>query len=474
MNKLNHTKRYQYYFEQIAQIPHGSKNELALSNYLVEFAKEHNLECIQDEMKNVIIWKDAQHLHDSAYVMLQAHIDMVCEKNLDSDHDFENDPIELIVDSHFVRANGTTLGADDGHGVAMMLALLEDKTSHMPPLECVFTVEEEIGLFGAIALDPKLLRSKRMISLDGGGENFTLTSSAGGQRADITLSSKKSVLSETALKVSVRGLQGGHSGGQIDKGLANSVVIMARLLNELLVLEPRLNSVVGGSKDNAIPRECDALVVVDIDKAKDKLVPLIAALKQEYAQCEPDFDVFLETEVACDSFDVEYTKNLINMMMLVPNGVLAMSQTFESLVEASQNLGVIVTDANSIKMTVSMRSSNDSQLDYMENVLRVVSSVFNADLHLSSRYPGWSYVADSPLRELFAKTYEALYQIPVDMNGTHGGLEAGVFYSHVPGMDIITVGPKVEGIHTPQEIMDLASFDRTYAVLKELLSRMEK
>lgn len=473
MNKLDHNKRYQFYFEQIAQIPHGSKNELALSNYLVEFAKEHQLEYVQDDMKNVIIWKTAQDCNITDYIMLQAHIDMVCEKNLDSNHDFENDPIKLIVEDKYVKADGTTLGADDGHGVAMMLAILEDKTSKMPPVECVFTVEEEIGLFGAIGLDGNLLRSKRMISLDGGGENFTLTSSAGGQRADLELVGTRSTINQTALKISVRGLQGGHSGGQIDKGLANSVVIMGRLLNEVISLNPQICHVEGGSKDNAIPRECDALILVDIEKACERLNRLIIDLKQEYALTEPNFEVFLDTQSVSEAFDVEYTQHLIQIMMLIPNGVHAMSVVFDGLVEASQNFGVIVTNDNSVKMTISMRSSIESQLDYMENVLKTISTIFGATLNLSSRYPGWAYVANSPLRDLFVETYESMYHIPVGMNGTHGGLEAGVFLGHVPGMDIITMGPKVEGIHTPEEIMDLESFDRTFDTLKELLSRME-
>ncbi len=469
---LDHTKRAQFFFEEIAKIPHGSKNEKALSDYLVSFAKEHGLEHIQDEMNNVIIWKQAQHSNATDYLMMQAHIDMVCEKNKDVDHDFEKDPIQLMIQDGWVTAKGTTLGADDGFGVAMMMALLEDKTSVMPPIECIFTVEEEIGLFGAAGIDPKLLRAKRMISLDGGGENFTLTTSCGGQRGHMTFNATKEAVSASGLHIAVRGLHGGHSGGSIDKGLGNSLVIMARLLNEIKSLNPRIGIVEGGSKDNAIPRESDAFVAVDATQAKAMLLPLIDAIKAEYAHTEEGFFVELKDVTVDGLFDQTFSKNLIELMLLMPHGVLSFSPVFDNLVEASQNFGVMSTEGNDVKVTVSMRSSIDSQLDYMANVLVTITHLYGGIISLDSRYPGWAYVAESPIRDLFVETYESMFDKKVQQGGAHGGLETGIFKSYVPEMDIITMGPVTEGAHTPEERMNLASYDRVYDVLKEMLRRM--
>lgn len=468
---LNHEKRAQFYFEEIAKIPHGSKNEAALSQYLVDFAVKHELEYKQDEMKNVIIWKKGN-ANNNDYVMFQAHIDMVCEKNKDVNHDFETDPIQLIVENGWVRANGTTLGADDGFGVAIMLALLEDQSSSMPPLECIFTVEEEIGLFGAAAIKPEDLRAKRMISLDGGGENFTLTTSAGGQRGHMAFKGNK--LDETAagIHIAVRGLHGGHSGAMIDKGLGNSLVIMSRLLNEIKDLNPRISSVEGGSKDNAIPRESDAMIAVDASKAKAKLLPLIKAIKEEYMHTDELFYVDIEDASVTGLFDESFSQELIEVMMLMPHGILTFSPVFEGLVEASENFGVMSTIQDEVQITVSMRSSIDSQLDYMANVLTIITKQYGGSIVLDSRYPGWAYSAISPLRDLFVETYESMYDKKVDMNGAHGGLETGIFKSYVPSMDIITMGPIAHGAHTPEERMELASFDRIYDVIVMMLKKM--
>lgn len=473
MRLLDENKPWQYYFEEISKIPHGSKNELALSNYIVAFAQKYNLSYHQDAMKNVIIWKEAQNCQVEDYVMLQAHLDMVCEKTSNSLHDFENDPIELIVEDGYVRANNTTLGADDGFGVAMMLSLLQDNESVMPPLECVFTVEEEIGLFGAIALDATLLRSKRMISLDGGNENFTLTSSSGGQRANIIFQGNLKETCKTGLKIVVSGLQGGHSGGDINKGFLNAIKLLASLLGQIDLDGFEISYIEGGAKDNAIPRDSIVkFVVSDLNKAQIQLEQEIKKLVKEHKTIEPNLNITICSCELNQTFDTDFSKNLIKTLIDFENGVNTMSAVFENLVESSQNLGVITTVDNKINIAISMRSSNDLILEEMTKKLLLLVTSHNATVDFTGRYPSWAYVEHSKLRDLFCKTYFDIYGVEVILDGTHGGLEAGVFCQLVKDIDIITVGPKTYGIHTPTEKMDLASFDRTYSVLEKLLNRL--
>ena len=441
---LNHEKAHQKYFEEMTAIPHGSYHEQAYSAYLVAFAKEHGLKWIQDELYNVIIYKDASAgYEDHAPVLLQAHTDMVCEKNKDTDFDFEKDALKLYIED--------------------------------PPLECVFTVQEEVGLFGAMALKKEYFQAKRMINLDDGGENATCTTSAGG--VNVIMQKERILVPHdgNGYQIDVFGLHGGHSGGEIDKEHGNANKLLARVLFTLnRRYGVQLSWIQGGIKDNAIPREASAAFVCQADletvAACVQEMKTIFAKELEFSDAGVDVAV---KEVACDGvLCIEDSEEVITLLMTLPNGLRHHSMSIEGLSTASSNIGVVTTQEEAIIINASLRGAMESYVDTLAMEMDALAEVFGFHSEHEARYPAWSYRADSPMRECLKAVCQKVLGKELQLVAVHGGLECGVFKAMDEDMDIVTMGPKMQDIHTPQEALDLASFDATFTLLRAYLEEL--
>ncbi len=464
------------FFEEICKYPHGSFNEKPLSDYLVSFAKERGLRYIQDEMYNVVIYKEGSAGYENApAVLLQAHMDMVPEKNVDSDHDFLVDPIEIRLEDGWIYANNTTLGADDGHGVAYMLTLLDENDYNHPPLECAFTVQEEVGLFGAQNLKKEYFTARNYICLDGGGEHTTLISSAGGRRAALVKSYETIEVFGDVYTLKIRGLKGGHSGGNIDKELGNSNKIAARILYHLQKeCKIQLVRIDGGLQDNAIPRECDAIFVSCNNSKVDEIISAQSkAIKTLLEFSDEGFYIEVEKEERkVHAYSVEDSKQFVTFMYLLPNGLLSKSMKIPGLTLTSLNMGIVKTVKNQVEINYSLRSAINESIDEMAYALEELCNLYDVDIQFDASYPGWNFKDINPLRDALMAVYKEKYQKDMISVAAHGGCECGVFDSLLDPVNIISYGPITESIHTPAERMDLASFERCYKVLKELLTRL--
>lgn len=473
---LNHDIAHHKYFEEMTRIPHGSFHEEAYSNYLVAFAKEHGLRYIQDEMFNVIIYKDAASGYETHEpVLLQAHIDMVCEKNKDTQFDFEKDALQLYIENGFLKAKGTTLGADDGVGVAYILSILADKDAKHPALECAFTVQEEVGLFGALALRKEYFSANRMINLDDGGENATCTTSAGGMNVIL----KKERIAVPAYgngyRIDVSGLSGGHSGGEIDKEKGNANKLLSRAL---FMLHKQygisLSRIQGGLKDNAIPREAGAVFVSDAEF--DQIAAYVQSVEKIFKQELEFSDAHVHMEIKeCevkDVLSVEDTEEVLSLLLTLPNGLRHRSMNIEGLSVASSNVGVISTSDDEIMVNVSLRGAMESYVDTFAMEIDTLADVYGFESVHEARYPSWSYRSESNMRDTLKKVCKNVLGKELRMMAVHGGLECGVFKAMNENIDIVTMGPKMQDIHTPDEALDLASFDATFTLLKSYLEEL--
>lgn len=472
------TKRHCYYFNETTKIPHGSFNEKALSDYIVEFAKNNGLRYVQDESYNVVVYKDASKgYEDKEPLILQAHIDMVCEKNKDSSHNFETDPLDLYVEDGLLKARGTTLGADDCAGAAYMLAILEDKTLAHPALECIFTTMEEVGLIGATRLDKNVFTAKRMISLDGGGETATMLTSAGGCRCDIIRNIEWVENNEPTYSLAIRGLAGGHSGGEIHKEKGNANQLAIRVLKEAMIAgnDATLVDFNGGLKENAIPRESD-IIFTSSSSLEDLTKAILAsetAIKEELEFSDSGFTVeFNKVDTASKKMSKESSDDIIDYVYLMPNGFRHKSMAIEGLTITSLNIGVVETKEDHIVLHVSLRSAIDSGMDNLIGILSTLARRLGFRVETGARYPGWNYSTVSPMRDTFSKVVKDIYDQELVLIAAHGGCECGVFKGFEPEMDIISVGPKCAFIHTPDEQLDLASFDRTYTLLCSIMAAL--
>lgn len=474
-------KKVLYYFEELTKIPHGSGNVQAISDYLVNFAKQQGVRYIQDEARNVIIWKEASPgYEDAPVVMIQGHMDMVCEKNAESSHDFFNDALELRMVGDDLMANGTTLGGDDGVAVAYAMALIADKEAKHPALELVITTEEETGMDGAKALDMTGLKASYLINIDSEDEGVVLCSCAGGMRQNCTLPLQRVPERGTAVKVSLTGLYGGHSGAEIDKNRMNSVYVMTRMLFELREkAEYSLLDFYGGCKDNAIPREAFAVVVTDEAEAallKKEAELLAAKYKEELASMEPGFSLEAELEKT-DTYEVLSTvsfEKLLFFLMQAPNGIQRMSGDIPGLVESSLNLGIFKLEEETAVFDFSLRSSSKTYKYFMRDKVEYLIDFLGGESVTHSEYPAWEYRRKSKLRELFREVYTGLYQKEPKMEAIHAGLECGLFAEKMPELDMISIGPDMKDIHTPQESLNLPSTIRMYQFLEKLLERMNE
>ena len=463
------------FFEDLAAIPHGSRNTRAVSDYCAAFAKERGLEHYQDAAGNVIIIKEASAGYEAAEpIILQGHLDMVCEQAPDCQKDMEAEGLDLRTDGDTVWAEGTTLGGDDGIAVAMALAVLDDDSLPHPRVEAVFTTDEEIGMLGAQVIDVSPLRGRKLLNIDSETERLFTVSCAGGNMTHCTLPVGRAPFSGAALTVTVGGLAGGHSGVEIDKGRANSSMVCGRVLLALSRrTELRLVSVAGGLKDNAIPRETAATVVVsDPAAARAAAQAAEAALQNEYRTADPGVFVRVEDAAPRETpMDAESTARALCLLSCAPNGVQEMSFDVPGLVQTSLNLGVLTTEADCVKATFSIRSSVDTQKDMVKERLRCLLEQLGGTVEVTGDYPGWAYRADSPLRGLMVEVFREQYGREPQIEAIHAGLECGLFAGKLPGLDCVSIGPDLTGIHTPRERMDVASVQRVWAFVTEVLRR---
>ena len=462
-------KRALEIFEDICAIPHGSGNESGVADYICRFAEKNSLFCLRDETGNVFVRKCATAGYEGAEpILLQGHMDMVCEKNSDSTHDFLKDGLSLSVKDGFLWADGTTLGADNGIAVAMMLALLE--IDGHPTLECLFTVEEETGLAGAKGFDCSYVTAKQMINLDSEEEWQVTAGCAGGCRTEVDFRyiAREISTGYTCLDVAITGLSGGHSGAEIHCGKTNAIIAMGRLLGTACeAAKVNLVSITCNGKDNAIARECFATVATDNAEAF-KLAVLTEAEKIRPELCTDDIGFSVAVSASKNTekmLDGNTTKNIIALLVTVKTGVIKMSNHINGLVEYSRNVGVAETDNEKIKLTFSSRSSVEAQLDLSCRELDMLCGALGAESHHYARYPGWEYSPASPLRDRYIAAFKKLYGKDLTVGVIHAGLECGILSSKMNGMDIISIGPNMYDIHSPNEHLDLSSCEKIWNVL---------
>ena len=466
-----------HYFREISAIPRGSHHTKAISDHLVEFAKEKGLEYAQDEANNVIIAKKASEGCENAEpIALQGHIDMVLASEPDKEIDMLTEPVTIIEDGDWMRADGTTLGADNGIAVAMMLAALEDETLQHPYLECIFTSDEEVGLIGATSIDLSVLKSRRLLNLDSESEGVFCAGCAGGAEVVCRMPIKWKSRAGKVLKLKVAGLRGGHSGAEIHIGSANANVLMARMLLGLYEEFPfRLISMSGGDADNAIPTNSAASILLDKNADEEKVEALFRGIAEEmeleYKVTDPDMTWSTGWEET-DSVKAASKKNtavLIGYLVSLPNGVTHMSPVIREMPQTSLNMGIVRTSKDGLKLEFMVRSSVNSQTSYLCDRLVCITKGFGGNPEIRSSYPAWEYRNDSPFRDLAVKTYTELTGQEPGVEIIHAGLECGILAGKVEGLDCISAGPDLENVHTVRERMRISSVENVWAFVLELL-----
>ena len=468
-------------FDEITKVPRPSKREEKIGKYLVEFAKKHNLEYQCDAIGNIVIRKPATAGYEALpAVVLQAHTDMVCEKNSDKVFDFDNDAIETVIDGEWVRANGTTLGADDGIGIAAALAVLIDDTLEHPAIEALFTVDEETGLTGAFNLGEGMLTGKYLINLDSEDEGEVFIGCAGGvdTLAYLPLIKEPAPEGYVLYEVAVSGLLGGHSGDDIDKGRANSNKVAARIVEQAARLHAaRLVSFDGGNLRNAIPREAKAVVAVPVKESLRFVGDALAlgeAIKAEFALTEPNMDIAIaECEPQKEVLAAQTQRNLILALIGVPTGVLAMSMAMPGLVETSTNLASVKFEGGKIVITTSQRSSLESAKEYAKLHVESVFVAAGCEVVHSDGYPGWAPNPQSQLLETTKVAYKSLFGIEPKVRAIHAGLECGLFLEKYPHLEMVSFGPTLRGVHSPDERLEIATVDKFWRLLVEVLRNIK-
>ncbi len=475
MNKFEKLKpeRVFKYFEELTRIPRGSGNMEGISNYCKEYAKKNSLKAIRDDANNVIIYKEAtKGYENNAPVILQGHLDMVCQKEPDCDIDFEKDGLDIYIDGDFIKAKGTTLGADNGIAVAMIMAILESKEYSHPPIEAVFTTDEEIGMIGAGKLSFDKLTGRKMINIDSEDPAVVTVSCAGGSdfTAELKLEREKIKGVKATLKVS--GLKGGHSGVEINSNRINANILMARLLTSVEE-NIRIISINGGEKPNAIPSLSEAEILFETWDAIKSLKEYAQVVKTEIQASEPDFklEVYDEEEGEFEVLDVKSSNTFLFYLMSSPNGVVEMSAEIENLVETSLNLGILKTIKNKAIFHFALRSNKQSGLEFLEKRLKLIFGYENCDIKTFGHYPPWEFKKDSELRELYKEKFFKKFGKYPSVEAIHAGLECGVFASNLPGLDCISIGPLMKEIHSPNERLSISSTCDVFEIILEILKK---
>ena len=457
------------YFKEIAKIPHGSGNTKLISDYLANFAKKRNLEHYQDEVNNIIIIKEAGKGYENApAVIIQGHMDMVCAKDPDCTKDMTKEGLDLDTDGEYLFAKGTTLGGDDGIAVAYALALLDDNENQYPRLEVVITVDEEIGLLGASHIDLSMLKGKIMLNIDSEAEGIFTAGCAGGLREDCYFDITREFYSKDTYKITLKGLKGGHSGIDINKNRANANKVMGEILSSLNNIN--IVSVNGGSADNVIPSQCEAIVKAENFNTTD----LEETLKAKYTDTDPELTIIAE-KINCDSMamDDKTTKKFIDLLTHLPNGVQAMHIDIDGLVKTSLNMGIVNTDENKIHIAFSIRSSSDTDKYALTDKVKEMAENYGGTVEIRGDYCGWDYKKDSKLRELMCDIFKSQYAKEPVIDIIHAGLECGIISSKIDGLDCISFGPDLYDIHTPKEKLDIKSAKRVWNFIKAVLKEIK-
>lgn len=469
------------YFEEICLIPHGSRNLQQISDYLVDFAKAHELKYRQDEDLNVIIWKDGSKGYEASEpVILQGHMDMVAVKEADCDKDMEKEGLDLEINGDYISAKGTSLGGDDGIAVAYTLAVLDDEEMAHPPIEAIFTVNEEIGMLGAATIDVSDLKGRLFMNMDSEDEGVFTVSCAGGASVICKIPYETETVNASVIEIKMTGFAGGHSGVEIIKGRLNANCAMARVLLSLFnEVEMQLVSVNGGEKDNAIAKFSEASVAVlpeELEAAKQIVEDTFAQIKEEYKVTDPDAKLTVNVKEAAniETFTEDTTFAVVTAMVHMPNGVQRMNPEIEGLVQTSLNMGILTTEESEVQMTFAVRSSSETEKQYLIDQLTSLTETLGGNVEIAGPYPGWEYKADSRLREVMVEAYKHLYngEEPV-VEGIHAGLECGIFASKLPGLDAVSFGPQMEHIHTTNEVLSISSTERTWELVVKTLAALK-
>lgn len=469
------------YFEEITEIPHGSGNVKQISDYIVEFAKTHHLKYRQDEAYNVVVWKDGtKGYEDSEPVILQGHIDMVAVKTADCEKNMQKDGLDLEINGDWIQAKKTTLGGDDGIAVAYALAVLDSNDMMHPPIEAIFTVDEEIGMLGAAAIDVSDVRGRLLLNIDSEDEGVFTVSCAGGATVECSIPYKTEMIHAQVLEIRIDGFTGGHSGVEINKGRANANCVMGRiLLNLFQNVGMRIMAVNGGEKDNAIANASEAAIAVlpeVMEKAKDIVNNTFLEVKEEYKITDSNAKLTMNVieEGLIEPLSGPATLATVILLANMPNGVQRMNPEMPDMVQTSLNLGIVRTQMDAVKLSYSVRSSSESEKNYLIEKLRSLTEIFGGEIKCEGVYPGWEYNANSRLRNTCIEAYKELYdgKEPI-VEGIHAGLECGLFASKLEGLDAISFGPDMRYVHTTDERLSISSTQRTWKLLVKILEMLK-
>ena len=465
------------YFEEICSIPHGSRNTKKISDYLVAFAQDQGLDYVQDELNNVIMFQEGTcGMEDHAPVILQGHMDMVCQQDENCTLDMENEGLDIAHDGNVVYANGTTLGGDDGIALAFALALLADKSIPHPPLEVVFTVDEEIGMEGATGIDLSGLKGRRLINIDSEEEGVFTVACAGGARATLELPLERRAVYGPCIRLTVEGLEGGHSGVEIHKNRANATKVMGELLSRIQKLMPLcITKLSGGTQDNAIPRSCTVTLVAmgsHIERINEITEQLQQEIRQQYD--EPEVRIYGDDVDAFggNALSTQLSAQVIALLCSVPNGIQAWSKDIAGLVQTSLNLGVTNMEKEKLSLTFAVRSSvNQEKVELLEQ-LKELARLQGCTYSDTGKYPAWEYVKDSTLRDSMVQVYTKMFGKEPQVVAIHAGLECGILSDKLPGLECVSIGPQMHDIHTSRERLEIASTERTWNFLLETLKNL--
>lgn len=462
------------WFYELNQHPRSSGKEKEVSDFLVNFAKERNLEVYQDEILNVIIKKPGTPGYEnSETVIIQGHMDMVCVKGSDSDHNFDTDPIEMIVDGDILRANNTTLGGDDGIAVAYGLAILDSKDIPHPPIELLITTNEETGMDGAIALKGDHLTGTRLINIDNEEEGVLLVSCSGGANVDTFFNVEREANNSPAIEIKISGLKGGHSGSEIDRQRGNAIKILSRLLVDVSS-DIKIASIKGGLKHNSVPNYIDCVVASDnLDKVKKNIEEIFDLIKAEYAVEDPSLKLDVVDASASEVYTSKLSCDLIEYLYLLPDGVQYISKDIEGLVQTSLNNAIISEEDGKIRLVTSVRSCIKSSQDEIVGRILVLAKRFGADTKIYATYPAWQFEKESKIRDIAVETYKKMYGKEPVISSIHAGLECGILKGILPDADMISIGPDIFDAHTEKEHLYISSVQRVWEYTLEILKNLK-
>lgn len=471
-------ERVFHYFEEISKISRPSYHEKAISDYVVAFARENGLEYYQDELFNVIVIKNATPgYEDEEPIILQGHLDMVCEKTEETEIDFLRDPLKLRVQGDLISAEETTLGGDDGIAVAYALAILSDHSLSHPRLEVVLTVSEEVGMEGAKGIDLSMLKGHRLLNLDSEEEGVLLSSCAGGSTAFVDLPVEREAFSGKNYRIEITGLLGGHSGSEIHKERANANLLLARLLLSCRgKIDVRLSSMEGGAKQNAIPRQSFAEVAIP-DGAEEELQGIVDALqeavKNEYAISDPDIKITMTPSGTPELLPLSKAsmERVVASLAALPNGIQAMSSDIPGLVKTSLNLGILSLENHELHLEYAVRSSVETERKYLEQRLLAIAAAFGGKAQISAEYPAWEFQPESPFRADLIAVYRELTGKEPKVEAIHAGVECGILAGKIQNLDGVSIGPDMWDVHTTEERLSISSTARVYEFITAMLAR---